>query len=130
MTTSASATVCVLVVEDEPIIRELVEDILQEGGYVVALAGSGDEAIAMLEAEAEHYRALISDIYLGQGASGWDVARRARELNDDLPVVYISGGNTHEWASKGVPNSVIVTKPFAPVQIATAVSQLLNVGKQ
>jgi hypothetical protein len=57
------------------------------------------------------------------------VAKRARELNELLPVVYMTGGNGHEWASQGVPNSILITKPFAPAQIVTAVSQLLNTAE-
>jgi hypothetical protein len=59
---------------------------------------------------------------------GWDVARRARAIKPDLPVVYITGANADEWAVQGVPNSLLLTKPFAPAQLVTAVSQLLNTG--
>jgi len=93
-------------VEDEPAIRDLVHEALEDGGFAVAKASSGTEAIAMLEAEGAEFRALVSDIHLGPGPTGWDVARRARELNDHLPVVYMSGGNAHEWASQGVPKSI------------------------
>ena len=82
--------------------------------------------MAMLEADGAEFRALVSDINLGRGPTGWDVARRARELNEHLPVVYMTGGNGHEWASQGVPNSILIGKPFAPAQVVTAVSQLLN----
>jgi len=41
-------------------------------------------------------------------------------------VVYVSGGNPQDWASLGVPGSTMITKPFAPAQIVTAVSALLN----
>ena len=40
----------------------------------------------------------------------------------------MTGSEAQEWASKGVPNSILVTKPFAPAQIVTAVAQLLNLG--
>ena len=114
--------------EDEPAIRDLVHEALEDGGFAVAKASSGTEAIAMLEAEGAEFRALVSDIHLGPGPTGWDVARRARELNDHLPVVYMSGGNAHEWASQGVPKSILITKPFAPAQIVTAISHLLNIS--
>jgi hypothetical protein len=41
-------------------------------------------------------------------------------------VVYVTGAAAAEWSSKGVPNSLIIQKPFAPAQVVTAVSQLLN----
>jgi CheY-like chemotaxis protein len=60
--------------------------------------------------------------------TGWDVARHGRETNPDLPVVYVTASERHDWASRGVPNSVLIAKPFAPAQVLIAVSQLLNVG--
>jgi two-component system cell cycle response regulator CpdR len=56
------------------------------------------------------------------------VARRAREINPATPVIYMTGTHGEEWASKGVPNSILLAKPFAPAQIVTAISQLLNAG--
>ena len=58
--------------------------------------------------------------------NGWEVARRAREIDPEFPIVYVTGAAADEWASQGVPNSVLLTKPSAPAQILTAVSQLLN----
>jgi hypothetical protein len=40
----------------------------------------------------------------------------------------MSGKDAADWASKGVPNSIMLAKPFAPAQLVTAVSQLLNTG--
>jgi DNA-binding response OmpR family regulator len=68
----------------------------------------------------------VTDINLGHGPlSGWDVARRGKEVNP-VPVVYMTGDSAAHWAAQGVPNSVLLTKPFAPAQLLTAVSQLLN----
>jgi DNA-binding response OmpR family regulator len=81
----------------------------------------------MLEAPDVSYRALVTDVNLSPGKlTGWDVAKRARELHAEMPVVYMTGAGSHDWPSRGVPNSVLVPKPFAPAQIVTAVSQLLN----
>ena len=122
-------TVLVFVAEDDFIIQETLQVALQNGGYEVATASSGEEAVAMLEAEALDIRVLITDVNLSPAKlTGWDVAKRARELKPDVPIVYITGASGHEWASKGVPNSVLLEKPFASAQAVTAVSQLLNVA--
>jgi CheY-like chemotaxis protein len=71
------------------------------------------------------YRALVTDIHLAK-PDGWDVARAAREIDPAFPIVYMTGAAADEWGSKGVPNSVLISKPFAPVQLVTAVSHLLN----
>jgi CheY-like chemotaxis protein len=75
-----------------------------------------------------NYRALVTDINLKGRMTGWDVARKARELYPEFPIVYMTGGAAEDWGSQGVPNSILLVKPFAPAQLVTAVSQLLNSG--
>ena len=120
--------VIVFVVDDEILIHDLLRDPLEEAGYSVLVAATGAEAIKALEGdEADEIKALVTDVNLGpKSASGWDVARRARELQTDIPVVYVTGDSGHEWASQGVPNSMLIKKPFAPAQVVTAVSRLIN----
>ena len=119
----------VLVVEDEQLIHALLTETLTEGGFAVEIAADGEDAIRMLNAPDASYRALVTDVNLSPGKlTGWDVAKRARELHAEIPVVYMTGAGSHDWPSRGVPNSVLVPKPFAPAQIVTAVSQLLNRG--
>ena len=119
----------ILVVEDDQTIQSIVAEALGDGGFEPAIASSGEEALTLLGGN--KYRVLIIDIKLGKDRiRGWDVARRARAINPDLPVVYITGANADEWAVQGVPNSILLTKPFAPAQLVTAVSQLLNTGSQ
>lgn len=120
----------VLVVEDEILIQHVVEDALSEGGFKVVSAESGEMAIKLFD-QNPSYRALITDVNLGtHRLSGWDVARHVRESIPDLPVVYMTGDSGAEWSARGVPNSVLLTKPFAPVQLLTAISQLLNDSPQ
>jgi DNA-binding NtrC family response regulator len=119
-------SVLVFVVEDEYLIQNILEEALKEGGFNVALANSGEDAIAMLNKEGANYHALITDINLGGNVTGWDVARHAREINDKLPVIYMTGASAHDWASNGVPNSQLLPKPFAVAQVVIAVAQLIN----
>jgi DNA-binding response OmpR family regulator len=117
----------ILVVEDEVLVQDLIEVALSEGGFGPQIVSSGEEAIALLQGDMGNgYRALITDINLSGRLNGWDVARRARELNSDLPVIYMTGAAADQWPSHGVPNSLLLQKPFAPAQVVTAVSQLLN----
>jgi CheY-like chemotaxis protein len=118
--------VSVLVVEDDQLIHAMVEEALAEGGFASAIRASGEEAIALLREGGSHFRALITDINLLGRINGWEVARVAREIDPAVPVIYMTGTHGEEWASKGVPDSVLLNKPFAPAQIVTAVSQLLN----
>jgi DNA-binding response OmpR family regulator len=119
----------ILVVEDDHLVQSLVEESLTDGGFEVVLASSGENAVELLDASEGKYRALVTDINLEpEKLTGWDVARQAREIDPGLPVVYMTGKDVDDWASKGVPNSIMLAKPFAPAQLVTAVSQLLNSG--
>ena len=121
-----NAVLLILVVEDESLIQGIVRDALEEGGFQAEIAESGEEAIKLLQGNSSHYRAVLTDINLKGKLTGWDVAKRAREMNPEIPVVYMTGAAADDWPSHGVPNSVLLNKPFAPAQVVTAVSQLLN----
>lgn len=94
--------IMVLVVEDDPIIQLDLEHTLHDGGFATVGEVSGEAAIARLESEAG-IRVVVTDINLQMQASGWDVARRARELFPDLPVLYVTSAAADEWTSQGVP---------------------------
>jgi hypothetical protein len=49
-------------------------------------------------------------------------------IDPAFPIVYMTGAAADDWASEGVPNSILLKKPFAPAQLVTAVSQLRNAG--
>jgi DNA-binding response OmpR family regulator len=115
-----------LVVEDDQLIQAMIEDALSDGGFGSAVTASGKEAIELLKSETSRYRAVLTDINLVGNVAGWEVARVAREIDPTMPVVYMTGTHGEEWASKGVPKSVLLLKPFAPAQLVTAVSALLN----
>ncbi len=118
--------VLILLVEDEALIRMNLEEELAEAGFDLLVATNGREALAEVEADAARLRAVVTDIRLGRGPTGWDVARRTRELAPEVGVVYVSGDSAFEWQSQGVPGSVMVPKPFRPAQVVTALAALLG----
>jgi len=118
----------ILVVEDDHLIQTMVEESLADGGFEPAIAASGEEAVTLLKGGVTKYRALVTDINLVGRMDGWEVAKRAREIDPEFPVVYMTGASADQWPSHGVPNSILLIKPFAPAQLVTAVSQLLNAG--
>jgi len=123
--TTTENTAIVLVVDDEALIVTLVESALQEAGFEVLTATSAKKANGILDAGAQ-IRGLVTDVNLGRGDDGWSVARHARELLPGVPVVYVSGGSSNEWTAHGVPNSVMIQKPFVPAQILVALATLMN----
>jgi len=118
----------ILVIEDDQAIQGIVDEALTDGGFEPAIAASGAEAVTLLKGGQIKYRALVTDINLLGRIDGWEVAKRAREIDPAFPIIYITGAAADQWAAKGVPNSILLTKPFAPAQLVTAVSQLLNAG--
>ena len=116
----------VLVVEDEPVIQDMLHEALSEEGFGTEMAASGQAADTLLQDNNGKYRALITDIHLGGKPMGWEVAKRARELDPDIPVVYMTGAGADQWRLHGVPKSLLLNKPFAPAQVVAAVCQLLN----
>jgi DNA-binding response OmpR family regulator len=116
----------ILVIEDDQLIQSTVDEALTEAGFEPAIAASGEEAVMLLRGAKVEYRALVTDINLQGRINGWEVAKQAREINPAFPIIYMTGAAAEQWASHGVPNSILLTKPFAPAQLVTAVSQLLN----
>lgn len=115
-----------LVAEDDELIRLTLEDALEEAGFASVSLTTGDEAIIELEINIERFRAVITDVRMPGEANGWAVGRRARELAPSIPVIYMTGDSAAEWAANGVPNSVLLQKPFADAQLVIAVANLLN----
>jgi|SRR3954470_4408559 DNA-binding response OmpR family regulator len=120
------SAVLLLVVEDDPATGGDMKHALEEAGFRVLLVQTGEKARTAFDENAGEIGGLIADVKLGGNISGWDVARHAREVNQELPIVYTTGFYIEDWPSQGVPKSVLVQKPFAPAQIITAVSSLLN----
>jgi len=117
----------VIVIDDEPLIRQLLRDTLEEAGFEVVEAANDREALAAIATERpDGLAGLVTDVNLGKSASGWEIAQKARERDPGLPIVYVTGDSGHEWASQGVPHSVVIAKPFAPAQIVVALASLVN----
>src|SRR6476620_5617403 len=95
----------ILVVEDDPDVQDIVQECLSDGGFEAVIASSGESAIELLDVAKGKYRALVTDINLRRGRlDGWHVARHAREIEPNFPIVYMSGRDADDWASQGVPN--------------------------
>ena len=116
----------VLVVEDEHLILLDVESALEEAGFEVVGAQNAAQAMAFFDAEPVKVKGLVTDIRRGAGTSGWEVARHLRRANPTIPVIYMSGDSAIHWGAEGVPESVMITKPFFLPQIIAALSTVLN----
>lgn len=119
----------ILVIEDDYPLQGWVEGALIDAGFNTDILSSAEEALTLFKGGAKSYKALVTDVNLKGRLSGWEVARQVRAADPSFPIVYVTGAAADQWASEeGVPNSILLEKPFAPAQLVTALSQLLNVG--
>ena len=117
-----------LYVEDELLIQDFVVISLEEAGFKLVVADSGEQALQLLAAHEGDLCCLVTDVNLGPGLDGWEVARAARQSISGLPVVYVSAASGQEWTSQGVPGSTMIAKPFVAAQLVVAISSLLVVS--
>lgn len=114
----------VLIVEDEPLTCLALEALLQDANFVASTALSDARAYAALSETA--FDALIVDVNLGEGTTGYDVARFARRLNPALPVLYLSGGSPDWVTAFGVKGSEFMAKPFEEQELLATLNRLLG----
>jgi CheY-like chemotaxis protein len=88
----------ILVVEDDQEIQIIVEDALTEGGFAPAIAPSGEEAVTLLRGNRGNYRALVADVKLRGRMDGWEVAKHAREIDPNFPIIYVTGGSADQFS--------------------------------
>lgn len=123
-----SKNISLLLVEDEALLHVVLEEGLGAAGFDLVIKGNGASAFAELDADASRFGAVLTDIRLGKGPSGWDVGRRARELVSQMPVIYMSGDSCADWASKGVPDGVMIPQ-LGPVCRAFHFILALGIGE-
>jgi len=119
----------VLIVEDEPAIGKLIAETLGHMGLEPVCISSDLEAYAILPT-LPAFQALVVDVNLGTGTTGFDVARFARQAVPDIPVVYVTGAVTEDsFRAFGVPGSTYIAKPFAAHALAAAIRSQLAVAE-
>jgi PAS domain S-box-containing protein len=116
----------VLVVDDEPIVRMLVVDVLRELGYTAIEAGDSDSGMRVLQS-AVRIDLLITDIGLPGGLNGRQVAEAARKHRPELKVLFITGYAENAALSHGHIGTgmQVLTKPFAMEELASRIGDLL-----
>ncbi len=88
----------ILIVDDEPGIRETLRGVLEDEGFAVEVAATGEECLKL--AAGGSYACILLDIWLGKGIDGLDTLKKLREEGNDSAVVMISGHGNIETAVK------------------------------
>ena len=122
-----SGTETILIVEDEPMVRELSGRVLEDLGYVVVLACHPREGLVYVEQHMDQIDLLITDVIM-PGMSGKDLADQILERCPGLRVLYISGYTDDAIADHGVlsPDLDFLPKPFTPDKLAQKVREVLD----
>ena len=117
----------ILLIEDEPSVRELVRVVLQRSGYNVLEAAQGSQALLIGEQFPGAIDLLIADIVMPK-MSGCEVAERLVLLRPHMKVLYLSGYSPETVRRHGVREGItpFLPKPFSPVTLARKVREVLD----
>jgi CheY-like chemotaxis protein len=113
----------ILVVEDEPVIRSMVADALRDAGFMVVEAGSGDEALTVVESETR-VNLVFTDVRMPGTLDGVALMGRLRQTRPDLKLA-VASRYSPEWPS---PNLVddFIGKPYDIARTVNRIKALLN----
>ena len=115
----------ILLIDDDPNLRELIEIELKERGHAVSSAQSAEDALRLLEAD--RFDAVLTDVNLG-GMTGVAFCNHARSVDADLPVIVMTAFGTMEAAVGAIRAGAydFVTKPFDIEQVALVLDRALG----
>jgi len=119
----------ILLVEDEEVVRGLARQILQQAGYNVLDAGSGDEALRMCREHSDPIHLLLTDVVMPE-TSGKEIAQSLTSLRPATCVLFMSGYTDDAIVHHGVLDSNVefIQKPFTPVALARKVREVLDLN--
>jgi putative two-component system response regulator len=115
----------VLVIDDEPIVRDLVSEILAEDGHEVRTAATAEDALAALD---DHNLGLVVSDIVMPGLSGLELLATVRRLRPNLPVVLVTGRAAHGTVSAALAEGAdgLVLKPFSQIELSRTVAAALR----
>jgi DNA-binding NtrC family response regulator len=118
------ATKPILIVDDEPIVRESIRDWLKDAGYKVATAETGEEALALVEKQ--DFSVIIMDIRL-PGKTGIAVLKEIKEVKPGIKSVIITAYPTAEFTTEAKKLGVVdfLIKPVAPDDLERLVRETI-----
>jgi CheY-like chemotaxis protein len=125
----AGAGETVLVVDDEPSVRMLVTEVLEELGYAAIEAADGVSGLKVLQSDVR-IDLLITDVGLPGGVNGRQMADAARQVRPKLRVLFITGYAENAAVGNGrlEPGMHVLTKPFAMETLATRIKAIIGGG--
>jgi signal transduction histidine kinase len=124
--TKPAAAGTILVVEDDPAVRKMAVNVLEDLGYQVRQAPDGRSALDFLQGTTSHIDLLFTDMVMPNEVSGQDLIRAARKLRPDLKFLLTSGYSEHFIKGQQDPDVRLLNKPYRREMLATAVRKALD----
>jgi CheY-like chemotaxis protein len=118
-----NASIHVLVVEDDSVLRSIIVDYLEDAGCLVFEAATAERAISLCKLGLS-IDAVFTDVHLRSSLTGWDVGEAARYTLGDVPVIYTSGSSLER--ARPVAGSLFFDKPYQPADILRACRTLCD----
>jgi two-component system cell cycle sensor histidine kinase/response regulator CckA len=121
----------ILLVEDEPALRDLVVRVLVDHGYHLLAAGTAAEALRLLDEAGGVLDILFTDLVLPGEMQGKQLAEAILSSHPDLPVLYMSGYTRNAIVHAGRLDKDVhfLEKPFAPLALVAMVRELLDLDQ-
>ena len=117
---------CVLVVEDEPLIRLIVAEELADAGLAVCEAEDGTRAVAFIRDPPAALSLLITDVHLAGALNGIEVARLMRARHPSVPIIYITGRpDALSALGRLGEREALVPKPFSLAELLRVAKRLI-----
>ena len=120
---SNAAPTCLLLVEDDALVRLTVAMMLEDHGFGVVEAATGEEALRLME-QGLDAPVMVTDVDLGAGVSGLELADRLRARRPDLVIVFITGRVASLRGRVLGPREAVLPKPFEAGDLAELVRRL------
>jgi CheY-like chemotaxis protein len=118
---------CVLLVEDEDTIRDILAESLEDAGHEVVTAPDGVTAVSLISQTPEHFSVLVTDFHMPGGLNGWHVAQHMRQHCPRIPVIITSGRPDvfdARWQEEF--GMTLLRKPYLPSQLVVMIARLLR----
>jgi CheY-like chemotaxis protein len=115
------------VIDDEPVVRMLIVEVLEQAGYTALEAEDGPSGLKIIDSEAR-IDLLITDVGLPGGMNGRQVSDAARVSRPDLKVLFVTGFAENAAVAGGhlEPGMAVITKPFVMADLANTITEMIE----
>ena len=116
---------CLLLVEDDTLVRMTVALMLEDDGFGVVEAATAEEALALMR-DGLSAPVMVTDVDLGAGWNGMELADQLRALSPDMVIIFITGRTASLAGRKLGPHEAILPKPFEGAELSRLVRKMVS----